>query len=87
MGYNNLDPHLQNFPYGDHHMPPTLKSTEGNIFGMYVVKSNFAIFANRYYSQLLFSCGGRGKLLPQPTTTNNKHQTLMEMFAPPVAWF
>jgi hypothetical protein len=37
------------------------------------IKIDFAIFANRYYSQPLFSYGGRGELLPQPTTTNNKH--------------
>ncbi len=55
-----------------YHLPP-LKSTEGNIFGMYVAKINFPICANRYYSQLLCSSGGSGKLLPQPTTTNNKH--------------
>jgi hypothetical protein len=50
-----------------------LKSKEGDIFGMYVAKIDFAIFANRYYNQPLFSYGGSEKLLPQPTTTNNKH--------------
>jgi hypothetical protein len=40
---------------------------------MYVAKVNFAIFANHYYSQQLFSSGGSRKLLPQPKTTNNKH--------------
>ena len=46
---------------------------EGNIFGMYVAKINFAIFANRYFSQLFFSSGRSGKLLPQLISTNNKH--------------
>ncbi len=52
---------------------PPLKSTEGNIFGMYAAEINFAIFANCYYNQPSFSSGGSRKLLPQPTTTNNKH--------------
>jgi hypothetical protein len=61
---------------------PPLKSTEGDIFGMYVTKIHFAIFANPYYSQLLFSSGGSGKLLPQPTTTNNKHHNHDEDVCP-----
>jgi hypothetical protein len=62
--------------------PPPLKSMEGDIFGMYVAKINFAIFANCYYSQPLFSSGRSGKLLPQPTTTNNKHHDNDRDFCP-----
>jgi hypothetical protein len=54
---------------------------------MHVAKINFAIFANRYYSQPLFSAGRSGKLLPRPTTTNNKHHDHDEDFALPAAWF
>jgi hypothetical protein len=52
---------------------PPLKSMEEYIFSMNVAKINFAIVANPYYSQLLFSSGRSRKLLPQPATTNNKH--------------